>query len=85
MYCVNATDKYKFKFAIQIPLACKLLLMQGSKLTPARLPEASKNHLGQVIFVLNLPNGQVNKIQRIKQLKQDNLETQCWPAFVAIN
>ena len=35
--------------------------MQGSKLTPARLPEASWNRFGQVIFQLYLPDGQVSK------------------------
>ena len=43
--------------------------MQGSELTPTHLPEASWNRLTQVIFRLNLPDGQVNKIQSIKQLQ----------------
>ena len=39
---------------------------QGLKLTLARLPEASLNRPGQVIFRLNLPEGQANIILRIK-------------------
>ena len=43
------------------------LYIQVSKLTLARLPEASSNCLGQVIFWLNLPGGLANEIQSIKQ------------------
>ena len=56
---------------------------QGSKLTLARLPEASWNSLGQVIFRLNLPGGQANKYSLLNNIKQD-LEMQFRSAFVAI-
>ena len=44
--------------------------MQGSKLTLARLPEARWNRLGQIVFGFNLPDGQANKIQHIKQRQE---------------
>ena len=42
-------------------------ISQGSKLTLPRLPEASRNRRGRVIFWHNLSDGQANKKQQIKQ------------------
>ena len=59
--------------------------VQGSKLTVAHLPEASSNSFGQVIFWLNLPDGEANKIPRIKQHQTRLLiESQFRLAFVAL-
>ena len=72
-YCIaqNVTHYKLLRHQIQViifPLNSVInLYIHGTKLTLDRLPEASWNRLGQVIFWLNLPDGLANKIQSIKQ------------------
>ena len=45
--------------------------MQGSNLTPTRLPEASWNRFGQVSFQLNFPDGKLTKYSVLDNFKLD--------------
>ena len=58
------------------PLWSSINYIQGSKLTPTRLLEASWNRFGQVTFQLNFSDGKLTKYSVLDNFKQDYLKTQ---------